>query len=109
MLLVVAPDHIMAMKLAADHALVDADGGLMAGVRAVTRAARLAGWPRGTRVIFFDLAFWPDSAAAQTLCRDLVAAIQSGRLRIAMPDDIFDKQYRPSRRLAAQERQWRYA
>lgn len=90
-LLIIAPDHLAARKISRDHGLlVERHGTLVMGddVRVVTRASGLVGWSRGTPVMFFDLAFWPANQGARCLMAGLLAGIQSGRLRIAAPEDI---------------------
>ncbi|MCG6115081.1 MAG: hypothetical protein MEQ84_07765 [Mesorhizobium sp.] len=90
-LLIVAPDHLAARKIARDHALMRERGmaaEMAEDVRIVTRAAQLVGWSRKTPVIFFDLAFWPANQAARCLMAGLLSGIQSGRLRIASAEDI---------------------
>ncbi|MGY6709731.1 MAG: hypothetical protein ACXIVF_15535 [Rhizobiaceae bacterium] len=90
-LLIVAPDHLAARKIARDHGLLRERGAateMADDVRVVTRAAQLVGWSRKTPVIFFDLAFWPANQPARCLMAGLLAGIQSGRLRIASAEDI---------------------
>ena len=90
-LLIIAPDHLAARKIARDHGLLVERGNsfdMADDVRVVTRASGLVGWSRGTPVMFFDLAFWPANQGARCLMAGLLAGIQSGRLRIAAPEDI---------------------
>ncbi|NMG39829.1 hypothetical protein GRZ55_11295 [Chelativorans sp. ZYF759] len=96
-LLIVAPDHLAARKIARDHGLLCETGTAVEvadDVRTITRAAQLVGWSRGTPVIFFDLAFWPTNTAARCLMAGLLSGIQSGRLRVASPDDIAMREVR---------------
>ncbi len=87
-LLIVAPDWVAAQVIARQYGLLDGSGALPDGVSVAVRPEHLASWPRGTAVVFFDMAIWPERGRAAALKSDLLAAVAGGRLRLACPDDI---------------------